>query len=142
MFCRLGLPRYAEVDSELLFRLADRFAPDGTINGRSSRKALRLCRGQMSAVLASRLDPGAITVIKGNKPLSRRYSRKHWAVLYTSEPEYIEVALDDLRGWRKLEIPPLTMLTFRHESLNEWQSHPFRFVCQERKGILPEGVKA
>jgi len=96
----------------------------------------------MSAVLASRLDPGAITVIKGNKPLSRRYSRKHWAVLYTSEPEYIEVALDDLSGWRKLEIPPLTMLTFRHESLNEWQSHPFRFVCQERKGILPEGVKA
>jgi hypothetical protein len=59
LFRRLGLPRYAEVDSELLFRLADRFAPDGTIDGRGFRKALRLCRGQMSAVLASRLDPGA-----------------------------------------------------------------------------------
>ena len=35
-----------------------------------------------------------------------------------------------------------TMLTFRHETLKEWQSHPFRFVCQERKGTLPEGVKA
>ena len=142
LFRRLGLPRYAEVDSELLFRLADRFAPDGTIDGRGFRKALRLCRGQMSAVLASRLDPGAITVIKGNKPLSLRYSRKHRAVLYASEPEYIEAALDDLRGWRELEIPPLTMLTFRHETLKEWQSHPFKFVCQERKGTLPEGVKA
>ncbi len=97
---RLGLPRYAEVDSELLFRLADRFAPDGTIDGRGFRKALRLCRGQMSAVLASRLDPGAITVIKGNKPLSLRYSRKHRAVLYASEPEYIEAALDDPPGRR------------------------------------------
>lgn len=45
LFRRLGLPRYAEVDSELLFRLADRFAPDGTIDGRGFRKALRLCRG-------------------------------------------------------------------------------------------------
>ena len=142
LFRRLGLPRYAEVDSELLFRLADRFAPDGTINGRGFRKALRLCRGQMSAVLASRLDPGAIPVIKGNKPLSLRYSRKHRAVLYASEPEYIEAALDDLRGWRELEIPPLTMLNFRHETLKEWQSHPFKFVCQERKGTLPEGVNA
>ena len=84
----------------------------------------------------------AITVIKGNKPLSLRYNRKHRAVLYASEPEYIEAALDDLRGWRELEIPPLTMLTFRHESLKEWQSHPFKFVCQERKGTLPEGVNA
>ena len=71
-----------------------------------------------------------------------RYSRKHRAVLYASEPEYIEDSLDDLRGWRELEIPPLTMLTFRHETLKEWQSHPFKFVCQERKGTLPEGVKA
>ena len=84
---------------------------------------------------------GQLAVIKGNKPLSLRYSRKHRAVLYASEPEYIEAALDDLRGWRELEIPPLTMLTFRHETLKEWQSHPFKFVCQERKGTLPEGVK-
>ena len=142
LFQRLGLPRYAEVDSELLFRLADRFAPDGTIDGRGFRKALRLCRGQMSAVLASMLDPEAITVLKGNKPLSLRYSRKHRAVLYASEPEYIEAALDDLRGWRELEIPPLTMLTIRHENLKEWQSRPFKFVCQEKKGTLPEGVNA
>ncbi|WP_245809490.1 hypothetical protein [Desulfamplus magnetovallimortis] len=66
LFRRLGLPRYAEVDSELLVRLADRFAPDGTIDGRGFRKALCLCRCQMNAVLPSRLDPGAITVIKGN----------------------------------------------------------------------------
>ena len=32
LFRRLGLPRYAEVDSELIFRLADRFAPEGPID--------------------------------------------------------------------------------------------------------------
>lgn len=141
LFRRICLPRYAEVDSELLFRLADRFAPDGTINGRGFRKALRLCRGQMSAVLASRLDPGAITVIKGKQAAVAAFSRKHRALLYASEPEYIEAALDNLRGWRELGIPTLTMLTFRHETLKEWQRHPFKFVCQERKGTLPEGVK-
>lgn len=68
LFRRLGLPRYAEVDSELIFRLADRFAPEGPIDREGLKKALALCRGQMSAVLASRLDPGTITVLKGNKP--------------------------------------------------------------------------
>ena len=32
LFRRLGLPRYAEVDSELIFRLADRFAPEGLLD--------------------------------------------------------------------------------------------------------------
>jgi|GEM_PF-5227183 len=58
-----------EVNRELLFRVADRFAPNGTIDSRGFRKALRLCHDQMSAVLASWLDPGAITVIKGNESL-------------------------------------------------------------------------
>lgn len=39
----------------------------------------------MSAVLASRLDPGTITVLKGNKPLCLRiHRRQHRVVLYAS----------------------------------------------------------
>lgn len=48
------------------------------------KKALALCRGQMSAVLASRLDPGTITVLKGNKPLCLRIHYQHRVVLYAS----------------------------------------------------------
>ena len=40
LFRRLRLPRYAEVDSELIFRLADRFAPEGPINQEGLKKAL------------------------------------------------------------------------------------------------------
>ncbi len=37
LFRRLGLPCYAEMDSELIFRLADHFAPEAP----STRRALR-----------------------------------------------------------------------------------------------------
>jgi len=122
---------------ELLFRLADRFAPDGTIDGRGFRKALRLCRGQMSAVLASRLDPGAITVIKGNKPICLRIHRQHRVVLYASDDAFIDFAVDGEKGWRELEVPPMTMLTIHHEDVRAIENSEFRFIPQERKGTLP-----
>ncbi|WP_299310598.1 hypothetical protein [uncultured Halomonas sp.] len=142
LFCRLGLPRYAEVDSELIFRLADRFAPEGPIDQEGLKKALALCRGQMSAVLASRLDPGTITVLKGNKPLCLRIHRQHRVVLYASEAAFIDFAVDNEKGWRELEVPPMTMLTIRHEDVRAIENSEFRFIPQERKGTLPEGVNA
>ena len=142
LFRRLGLPRYAEVDSELIFRLADRFAPEGPIDQEGLKKALALCRGQMSAVLASRLDPGTITVLKGNKPLCLRIHRQHRVVLYASEPAFIDFAVDNEKGWRELEVPSMTMLTIRHEDVRAIENSEFRFIPQERKGTLPEGVNA
>jgi glucosamine 6-phosphate synthetase-like amidotransferase/phosphosugar isomerase protein len=167
LFRRLGLPRYAEVDSELIFRLADRFAPEGPIDQDGLKKALALCRGQMSAVLASRLDPGTITVFKGNKPLCLRIHRQHRVVLYASDDAFIDFAVDNetkpqdigfgraegtpegrapgtgrVNGWRELEVPPMTMLTIRHEDVRSIENSEFRFIPQERKGTLPEGVNA
>ncbi|WP_281291010.1 hypothetical protein [Thiohalocapsa marina] len=142
LFRRLGLPRYAEVDSELIFRLADRFAPEGPIDQEGLKKALALCRGQMSAVLASRLDPGTITVLKGNKPLCLRIHRQHRVVLYASDDAFIDFAVDNEKSWRELEVPPMTMLTIRHEDVRAIENSEFRFIPQERKGTLPKGVNA
>lgn len=128
LFRRLGLPRYAEVDSELIFRLADRFAPEGPIDQEGLKKALALCRGQMSAVLASRLDPGTITVLKGNKPLCLRIHRQHRVVLYASDDAFIDFAVDNEKGWRELEVPPMTMLTIRHEDVRAIENSEFRFI--------------
>ena len=132
----------AEVDSELIFRLADRFAPEGPIDREGLKKALALCRGQMSAVLVSRLDPGTITVLKGNKPLCLRIHRQHRVVLYASDDAFIDFAVDNEKGWRELEVPPMTMLTIRHEDVRAIENSEFRFIPQERKGTLPEGVNA
>lgn len=67
LFRRLGLPRYAEVDSELIFRLADQFAPEGPIDQEGLKKALALCRGQMGAVLASRLGRRLYRLCRGQQ---------------------------------------------------------------------------
>ena len=85
LFRRFKLPRFAEVDSELLFRLAGRAAPHGPVDTVRFKNSLKRCRGQMTAVLASRLDPETILVLKGNKPLALRFHRRHRAILYASE---------------------------------------------------------
>ncbi len=127
---------------ELVFPLADRFAPEGPIDQEGLKKALALCRGQMSAVLTSRLDPGTITVLKGNKPLCLRIHRQHRVVLYTSDDAFIDFAVDNEKGWRELEVLPMTMLTIRYEDVRAIDNSEFRFIPQERKGTLPEGVNA
>lgn len=99
-------------------------------------------RLQMSAVLASRLDPGTITVLKGNKPLCLRIHRQHRVVLYASEAAFIDFAVDNEKGWRELEVPPMAMLTIRHADVRAIENSEFRFIPQERKGTLPEGVNA
>ncbi len=142
LFRRLGLPRFAEVDSELIFRLADRFAPEGSIETKDLKRALALCRGQMSAVLVSRLDPGTITVLKGNKPLFFWNHKQYRVVIYASDPKFISRALNGEKGWRELEVPPMTMLTFHYEDIRAVRAEGFNFITQVRKGTIPKGVEA
>jgi amidophosphoribosyltransferase len=95
----------------LIFRLADRHARDGRVDPDRLGPALTRCRGQLTAVLASREDPGTVLVLRGNKPLCLRYHRGHRVVLYASEATFIDDALDGERGWRDLALPPMTMAT-------------------------------
>ena len=100
------------------------------------------CRGQISAVLASRGDPGTVTLLKGNKPLHLRHHRRYRVVLYASDAAFLDAALDGERGWRDVEVPPMTMLTFAHTDLRAAATRPLTFIAQERRGTLPTGVVA
>ena len=138
LFRRFHLQRFAEVDSELLFRLADRVVGDRAVGDigidiTQFRNSLRLCRGQMSAVMASRLDPETTVVLKGNKPLHLRLLKTCRAVLYASSPAYLDTVLEGVRGWIELDIPPMSMTVFRHKNLAEFSIEPFEFVSQGRK---------
>ena len=62
-------------------RLADRTARGGAIDTVRFKDHLKLCRGQMAALLASRRDPETILALKGNKPLELRFHAQHRAVL-------------------------------------------------------------
>ena len=75
-------------------------------------RLLRLCRGQITAVLASRLDPETIIVLKGNKPLELRINRRHRAVLYASDPAFLDAILADEHGWRELPVPAMSFIVF------------------------------
>ncbi|WP_237073058.1 hypothetical protein [Prosthecochloris sp. CIB 2401] len=50
--------------------------------------------------------------------------------------------MDNEKGWRELEVQPMTMLTIRHEDVWAIENSAFRFIPQERKGTLPEGANA
>ena len=142
LFRRFRLARHAQVDSELLFRLADRHTPEDAIDPVGFTQALRLCRGQMSAVMASVLDPATILVLKGNKPLALWLHRQQRVVAYASETRFLMAALGDAAGWRPLNVPAMTLLTLRHDG--EWavDLRPLDFITQERPGTLPLGVAA
>jgi amidophosphoribosyltransferase len=135
LFNILGLPRFAQVDSEIIFRLADRFTPQAEVNLEGFIKALRLCRGQMSAVLVSLLDPERIIVIKGNKPLSLFYSSRHRVIAYASEAEYVTGVIDKQDHWQELEAEPNTILEFNFKDLENYTERPFKFIAQQRKPL-------
>ena len=141
LFRRFRMRRHAEVDSELIFRLASRLSDDdGQIDLDHLITKLARFRGQLSAVLVSRRDPGTIIIIKGDKPLHLWLHPKRRAVAYASEEIFLHRALSGEKGWHPLEIPPMTLAVFRHDDLREVSTRPFSFTIQSRKSIMPRGI--
>ena len=133
LFRRFKLRRFAEVDSELLCRLAGRAAGNGPIDTVRFKDRLRFCRGQMAAILASRLDPETVLVLKGNKPLELRFHARRRVVLYASDPAYLDAALEDDPDWAELDIPPMSLMVFRHGDLKDCAVEPLEFIAQARR---------
>lgn len=106
LFRRFKLPRRAEVDSEVIFRLADEaVGPDGRINVHSLAQRLAMCKGSLSAVMVAKTDPGRVVMVKGNKPLEMMYSARYGVVLYASNMDYIKSVVGSESGWAEMTIP-------------------------------------
>lgn len=134
LFRRYKLPRFAEVDSELLFRMADSAVRNGFLNIERFQRKIRRSRGQISSVMASRTEPGTVLVLKGNKPLDLRWNKRMRTILYASDSIYLDSVLVEEKGWRALPVPPMSLVVFRHENLITYHANTFEFVAQERKG--------
>lgn len=134
LFRRYRLTRFAEVDSEVLFRLAARSVTrSGQIDTARYTDRLRHCRGQIAAVLVCRTDPGTILMLKGNNPLELRWNPRAQVVLYASDAAYLNAALAGERGWRELRVSPMTLLALRSEDLSQRSAIAFSFV-----GTVPD----
>lgn len=140
LFHRFGFERHAEVDSEILGRIADASIVDGRIDVKALRERLALCRGQMSAIIVAKSDPGTIIIVKGNRPLELVYHPKLRAVFYASSAKYLQVALTDAVGWERLPVKPMTICVLNCSGLAEPRRIPFIFVAQAaatvRKGVV------
>lgn len=127
LFHTMGLPRTAQVDSEILLRIAERNLSNDGINPDGLAADLSYCRGRMSLVVTSTNCPKEIILVKGNQPLELRYSERHHVLLYASEAEFLDEALSDEDGWVEWHIPSMRIAIFGTEDLAEPTIRPFRF---------------
>lgn len=134
LFRRFRLPRLAEVDSEVIFRMADDTLWDGRIDLAAFKVRLALCKGQISAVMASRRNPNEIVLIKGNKPLEIRYNKAHEVVIYSSDSRYLDLALAGQRGWKPIHLSLMTIATLNSDCLSASTCEPFKLANSIGRG--------
>lgn len=139
LFHRFGFERHAEVDSEIIGRIADASVVGGRIDLKLLREKLALCHGQMSAIIVAKSDPGTIIILKGNKPLELVYHPKLRAVFYASSAKYLQ-APTDAGGWQHVPLKPMTICTLNCSRLAEPRRTSFDFLTQARavqaKGVM------
>jgi glucosamine 6-phosphate synthetase-like amidotransferase/phosphosugar isomerase protein len=128
LFAYFGLPRSAQVDSELIFRLADATRVQCRIDVAAFKARLARCEGEVSAVMASRRNPREIVLIKGNNPLDIRYNRAHQVVVYSSDAAYLDVVLAGDRSWKRVDLKPMTIATFSCDHLGAPKCEPFKLT--------------
>lgn len=128
LFKRFKLPRFAEVDSEVIFRTADDTLAGGRIDEAALVDRLSFFQGTISAVMASKLDPKRVVAIKGNKPLELRYHDDLNVIVYASDPNYLDSVLFPDSGWQEVQIRPMSIVTFHCDSLPGFYSCPFRLA--------------
>lgn len=130
LFEKFNLTRFAEVDSELIARLADYYAPDGKIKVGRFLNSLKYCRGQLTSILTSFIAPEEVIVLKGNRPLSLRYNKKLKAIFYSSEEIQLDAVLHGEGNWIKLKLAPMTCAVFNVDKLTKVELVKFKFIKQ------------
>lgn len=142
LFRRHRLYRHAEVDSELVLRLADKFSDIGTLDVPRFIDALRPAQGQLSAFFASLCAPETTYVLHGNRPLVMRAHRRLRLIAYASEDRFLDAVLGDLSGWRDFALPPMTLACFQREDIFHPQFHAVDFIAQERRRSSIEATES
>ena len=123
----LRLPRAAEVDSEVLFRLVDRSRDD-----REFKTLLARCRGRISAAFVRLDEPAKLRLLKGDMPLHAAHVPRLRAVFYASEAWMLRAALNGHR-YQVLELDPFTLATFDVHDVLDFTQRDVTFMSTERE---------
>jgi len=138
LFTEFDLPRYTEVDSELLVRLADHHSEGGPIAINGLLERISRCRGQISAIISTIQDPERVLVFKGNRPLTLWYHKEKRIIAYASQEKWLEVALEEQMDWVPIDIDPMSLLIFHRSRLGRPKRHKLNFEAHENS---PKGAK-
>ena len=130
LFKKYRLPRVGEVDSEFIFRLADK---------KDSIENFTACvsdvRGGMSAVFTRTSAPDTILVIKGNKPLTLWYHKDFRSVFYSSEEWPLEKVIGMSRSIVRLDVELFTLSVFNISDLMDFRQMDLYFSSNRRSGL-------
>jgi len=127
LFNRYRLHRVGEVDSEFIFRLADKKEriEDFTACARN-------VRGGMSAVFTRTSATDTVLVIKGNKPLTLWYHKRFRAVFYSSEEWPLTRVIGMSRNIVRLDVDLFTMSVFNVADLMDFRQTDLYFSSNGR----------
>ena len=110
LFEKFGLERYAEVDSEVLFRLYEY-----SDNFKDYIEKLKLVKGNVSMVWQDLEFPEYVYLFKGNNPLEIAYIPSLKCLAYGSTREIVKSGFSDELRW--LEVKPNTLLRVNTNTL-------------------------
>jgi glucosamine 6-phosphate synthetase-like amidotransferase/phosphosugar isomerase protein len=102
-FSRLQLARTAQVDSELLLRLAQRHAGADGLDLPAFLTDIAPLEGRMSCTLVATTRPEEIILLRGNMPLEVRLHRRQKLLAYASEAPILARGLTD-DGWATVPV--------------------------------------
>ena len=127
LFKKYRLPRVGEVDSEFIFRLADKkeSIEDFTV-------CVRDVRGGMSAVFTRTSAPDTVLAIKGNKPLTLWYHKGFRAVFYSSEEWPLTRVIGGSQDVIPLDIAPFSLAVFDVADLMDFRQYDLYFKGRMR----------
>ena len=106
LFRRHNLHRAAQVDSEILLRLAERHTSPAGIDVPSYLHVLEACTGRIAAVLVATTRPEQILLIRGNMPLIVWHHPSLKALAYASEEAILQSAVCYSAAWLPLPLAP------------------------------------
>ena len=127
LFRTYQFKRFAEVDSEILFRMAEASLKDGVIQTATFNSYISQCQGSLSCVYVSKTDPTSVYLFHGDKPLFLYYNPSMQVLIYSSAKQYIEEALDGDDGWSSITFPENKMYQTNFKDFKNIIAEPFFF---------------
>ena len=123
-----GLNRFADVDSEVLFRVANKFR-----NPIHFKSKLKDFKGQMTAVMVNLNRPNKIRIYKGNKPFSMLWIDEIDAMIYASNGDYFESVEIDGFTTHDYRFKPNRSIQFNTENEIKMKVSNFKFIPEVRR---------